>query len=265
MHPRWLRCSALRYSRYSRLSRLAIGARDAGVEHVAPRAVEHEALSLVGDPVALVADGLRDGVLGIADVAATAAVGEAALALASRHGVELPIAAQVAELLAGRKDALSDEAVRGLHLFRTDARSSAGATPGRPARSRANPARSASRARRVRARHGRPRRDRDPRRRHRVGARREAVRQRDRRAGDRAVTPFESVKPIRRGEGALLSRIEYARLIDVFGAAAANIPKSEFCPLSFSSLLRCAESAVESSCSKSARRDAPTCSPRDRA
>ena len=30
---------------------------------------------------------------------------EAALALAARHGVELPIAAQVAELLAGRKDA----------------------------------------------------------------------------------------------------------------------------------------------------------------
>lgn len=32
---------------------------------------------------------------------------DAALALASRHGVELPIAAQVAELLAGRKDARS--------------------------------------------------------------------------------------------------------------------------------------------------------------
>jgi glycerol-3-phosphate dehydrogenase (NAD(P)+) len=30
---------------------------------------------------------------------------DAALALAARHGVELPIAAQVAELLAGRKDA----------------------------------------------------------------------------------------------------------------------------------------------------------------
>ncbi len=30
------------------------------------------------------------------------------------------------------------------------------------------------------------------------------------------MTPFESVKPIRRSEGALLSRIEYARLIDVF-------------------------------------------------
>jgi glycerol-3-phosphate dehydrogenase (NAD(P)+) len=30
---------------------------------------------------------------------------DAALALAARYGVELPIAAQVAELLAGRKDA----------------------------------------------------------------------------------------------------------------------------------------------------------------
>ena len=33
-----------------------------------------------------------------------------------------------------------------------------------------------------------------------------------------AVTPVESVKPIRRGEGALLSRVQYARLIDVFAS-----------------------------------------------
>ncbi len=43
-----------------------------------------------------------------------------------------------------------------------------------------------------------------------------------------------------------------------FGAEAVNMPNSEFCPRSFSSLERCAESAVESSCSNSDRRDNPT-------
>ena len=38
---------------------------------------------------------------------------------------------------------------------------------------------------------------------------------------------------------------------------AANIENREFWPLSFSSFMRCAESAVVSSCSNSARRDAP--------
>jgi glycerol-3-phosphate dehydrogenase (NAD(P)+) len=48
---------------------------------------------------------LQDVLGGMKMVAEGVRTTEAALALASRHGVELPIAAQVAELLAGRKDA----------------------------------------------------------------------------------------------------------------------------------------------------------------
>jgi glycerol-3-phosphate dehydrogenase (NAD(P)+) len=48
---------------------------------------------------------LRDVLGGMKMVAEGVHTTEAALALAARHGVELPIAAQVAELLAGRKDA----------------------------------------------------------------------------------------------------------------------------------------------------------------
>jgi len=47
---------------------------------------------------------LQDVLGGMKMVAEGVRTTEAALALASRHGVELPIAAQVAELLAGRKD-----------------------------------------------------------------------------------------------------------------------------------------------------------------
>lgn len=48
---------------------------------------------------------LQDILAGMKMVAEGVRTTEAALALAARHGVELPIAAQVAELLAGRKDA----------------------------------------------------------------------------------------------------------------------------------------------------------------
>lgn len=48
---------------------------------------------------------LQDVLGGMKMVAEGVRTTEAALALASRHGVELPIASQVAELLAGRKDA----------------------------------------------------------------------------------------------------------------------------------------------------------------
>ena len=48
---------------------------------------------------------LRDVLGAMKTVAEGVRTAEAALALASRYGVELPIAAQVAELLAGRKDA----------------------------------------------------------------------------------------------------------------------------------------------------------------
>jgi glycerol-3-phosphate dehydrogenase (NAD(P)+) len=48
---------------------------------------------------------LHDILAGMKMVAEGVRTTEAALALAARHGVELPIAAQVAELLAGRKDA----------------------------------------------------------------------------------------------------------------------------------------------------------------
>jgi glycerol-3-phosphate dehydrogenase (NAD(P)+) len=47
---------------------------------------------------------LQDVLGGMKMVAEGVRTTEAALALAARHGVELPIAAQVAELLAGRKD-----------------------------------------------------------------------------------------------------------------------------------------------------------------
>ena len=48
---------------------------------------------------------LQDVLAGMKMVAEGVRTTEAALALGARHGVELPIAAQVAELLAGRKDA----------------------------------------------------------------------------------------------------------------------------------------------------------------
>jgi glycerol-3-phosphate dehydrogenase (NAD(P)+) len=48
---------------------------------------------------------LQDVLAGMKTVAEGVRTTEAALALAGRHGVELPIAAQVAELLAGRTDA----------------------------------------------------------------------------------------------------------------------------------------------------------------
>ena len=48
---------------------------------------------------------LQDVLAGMKMVAEGVRTTDAALALASRHGVELPIAAQVAELLGGRKDA----------------------------------------------------------------------------------------------------------------------------------------------------------------
>ena len=51
-----------------------------------------------GRPIAAVLEGMRMVAEGVRTT-------DAALALAARHGVELPIAAQVAELLAGRKDA----------------------------------------------------------------------------------------------------------------------------------------------------------------
>jgi glycerol-3-phosphate dehydrogenase (NAD(P)+) len=50
---------------------------------------------------------LPDVLAGMKMVAEGVRTTDAALALAARHGVELPIAAQVAELLAGRKDARS--------------------------------------------------------------------------------------------------------------------------------------------------------------
>jgi glycerol-3-phosphate dehydrogenase (NAD(P)+) len=48
---------------------------------------------------------LQDILAGMKMVAEGVRTTEAALALAARHGVEMPIAGQVAELLAGRKDA----------------------------------------------------------------------------------------------------------------------------------------------------------------
>jgi glycerol-3-phosphate dehydrogenase (NAD(P)+) len=48
---------------------------------------------------------LRDVLDGMKMVAEGVRTTEAALSLAARHGVELPIAAQVAALLQGRKDA----------------------------------------------------------------------------------------------------------------------------------------------------------------
>ena len=47
---------------------------------------------------------MADVLAGMKMVAEGVRTTEAALALAARHGVELPIAAQVGELLAGRKD-----------------------------------------------------------------------------------------------------------------------------------------------------------------
>jgi glycerol-3-phosphate dehydrogenase (NAD(P)+) len=49
--------------------------------------------------------GVQDVLAGMKTVAEGVRTTEAALALAARHGVELPIAAQVAELIAGRKEA----------------------------------------------------------------------------------------------------------------------------------------------------------------
>ena len=48
---------------------------------------------------------VADVLAGMKMVAEGVRTTDAALALATRHGIELPIAAQVAELLAGRKDA----------------------------------------------------------------------------------------------------------------------------------------------------------------
>jgi glycerol-3-phosphate dehydrogenase (NAD(P)+) len=48
---------------------------------------------------------VADVLSGMKMVAEGVRTAEAALALGARHGVELPIAAQVVELLAGRKDA----------------------------------------------------------------------------------------------------------------------------------------------------------------
>ena len=50
---------------------------------------------------------LHDVLAGMKMVAEGVRTTDAALALGERYGVELPIAAQVAELLAGRKDARS--------------------------------------------------------------------------------------------------------------------------------------------------------------